>query len=328
MTEVSASGKSPSRNKRVKRLKKIILGGIVTLIVIPLAVSIILGVRLAIVNKELAAKTEELNYYLEIQSELALESENEVEESVTVSLTDSSVPEKVDLPKELTKAEIEELKLSDEELYDGYRKVYLTFDDGPSSNTEKILDILAEYDVKATFFVLQKEGRNMERLYQRIADEGHSIGMHSTDHVYSTVYKSEEAFLIDTKKIRDYIYLVTGVESNIYRFPGGSSNRVSTVDMHVFANALKLEGIKYYDWNVSSQDASVNKLTSAQITKNVTSRIEHYDEVIILFHDAQSKDSTVAALPAIIEYIQGMENTVLLPITSDTKPVQHMTVEY
>lgn len=328
MSESGISEKSPSRVKRVKRLKKIILGGIITLIVVPLVTSVLLGVRLAIVKAELTEKTEELNYYLEIQSELALTTNNVVEDDlIAVSASEAPAKEIEKIPKELSLADIKELELGEEELYDGYRKIYLTFDDGPSSNTDQILDILAKYDVKATFFVLQKEGRNMERLYQRIADEGHSIGMHSTNHVYATVYASEEAFLEDTKKIRDFIYLVTGQESNIYRFPGGSSNRVSQVDMHVFGNALQNEGIKYYDWNISSQDASVIKPSSAQIVKNVTSRLANYDEAIILFHDAQSKDTTVAALPAIIEYILGMENTVLLPITSDTKPVQHMTVE-
>ncbi|MDE6608589.1 MAG: polysaccharide deacetylase family protein [Lachnospiraceae bacterium] len=72
------------------------------------------------------------------------------------------------------------------------RKVYLTFDDGPSVYTGEILDILKEYDVKATFFVVGKEGEKYEELYKRIVEEGHTLGMHSYSHKYSEIYETEQ----------------------------------------------------------------------------------------------------------------------------------------
>ena len=111
----------------------------------------------------------------------------------------------------------------------GIRRVYLTFDDGPSSNTDKILDILNEYGVKATFFVCGNE-RYMEE-YQRIADEGHTLGMHSYSHKFREIYQSTEAFVDDMNRLHDYLYEVTGVDSKIIRFPGGSSNTICENDV-------------------------------------------------------------------------------------------------
>ena len=227
----------------------------------------------------------------------------------------------------MTEEEIAALSLSTEELYDGYRKVYLTFDDGPSANTEAILDILKQYDVKATFFVIMREGREFEDLYRRIVDEGHTLGMHSCTHVYSTLYKDEQSFKEDTERLRNFLYMVTGVESDYYRFPGGSSNKVSPVDMRIYAKILEDEGIEYYDWNMSSQDATSPILPKESIVRNVTSNIKYFSEPMILFHDTGSKVTTVEALPEIIEYIQSLDTTVILPISKDTNPIQHISVE-
>ncbi|MBR3635842.1 MAG: polysaccharide deacetylase family protein, partial [Lachnospiraceae bacterium] len=85
------------------------------------------------------------------------------------------------------------------------KKVYLTFDDGPSPNTEKILDILDEYDVKATFFVTGYQAEKHPEWYKEIVDRGHTIGMHSYSHVYSDIYSSTDAFFADIDKLHDYI---------------------------------------------------------------------------------------------------------------------------
>jgi len=326
MTEAATSAKSPARQKRVKRLKKIIVGTIITLIVLPTLVAVILGVRMTGLKHELIKTRDELNWYLEQQSELDFSKKEEVMAESSTEVATESEPETESSVK-LTEGEIKDLTLGDDELYDGYRKVYLTFDDGPSSNTDDILDVLAQYDVKATFFVIRKEGRNFEKLYRRIVDEGHSIGMHSCTHEYSVVYADRESFLQDTKSLRDYIYLVTGVESNIYRFPGGSSNRVSKVDVRTLARDLHEEGIEYFDWNVSSQDSAGGLHTKEEIVQNSIRKIADYDEVIILFHDTNSKVSTVEALPDIIKYIQSLDNTVILPITDGTRPIQHLSVD-
>lgn len=328
MTESGSSAKSPERQKRVKRLKRMIVGTILTLMIVPTVTAVILGIRLGSVKRDLTQTREELNYYLELQSELDFVAREELENEV-FEPTEETVREPYEAPADtvLSDREIEDLTLTDDELYEGYRKVYLTFDDGPSSNTDDILDVLAEYNVKATFFVIKKEGRSNENLYRRIVDEGHTIGMHSCTHEYSVVYASREAFMTDTKELRDFIYMVTGVESNFYRFPGGSSNRVSPVDVKLLAQDLHSEGIEYFDWNLSSQDSAGGLHTKEEIVTNSISKITNYDEVIILFHDTGSKVSTVEALPEIIKYIQSLDNTVILPITEGTRPIQHRRVD-
>lgn len=205
----------------------------------------------------------------------------------------------------------------------GIRRVYLTFDDGPSSNTDQILDILNEYGVKATFFVCGKERYTEE--YQRIAEEGHTLGMHSYSHKFREIYQSPEAFIADMDMLHDYLYEVTGVDSKIVRFPGGSSNTICEKNvMQDLIAYLAQEGISYYDWNVSSGDAASSYMSAEQIAKNVLDYVWKYDSAIILMHDAPNKDTTVEALPIIIEKILESENTVLLPITEDTTPIQHV----
>lgn len=206
--------------------------------------------------------------------------------------------------------------------YSGIRKVYLTFDDGPSLNTDRILDILNEYGVKATFFVVGKEGYTEE--YQRIVKEGHTLGMHSYSHKYREIYQSLDSYKEDLTRLHSYIYEITGVDSHIVRFPGGSSNTISKVDMNDLIDYLNQEGITYFDWNVSSGDASSNYISASQIADNILKNVWKYDSVVVLMHDSATKDTTVEALPIIIEKILESENTVLLPISDDTIPVQHV----
>lgn len=205
------------------------------------------------------------------------------------------------------------------------RKVYLTFDDGPSENTARILDILKEYNVKATFFVIGKEDEQSKALYRRIVEEGHTLGMHSYSHNYKEIYSSGENYRLDLMKLKSYLFEVTGVECSYVRFPGGSSNKVSTVDMQELINYLNENELTYFDWNLSIKDADRSNLPASQITDNCLSQIEDYSkEVIILFHDAPDKDTTVEALGDIIKGINVLDNTQILPITEETLPVQHV----
>ena len=206
---------------------------------------------------------------------------------------------------------------------DGIHRVYLTFDDGPSIYTDDILDILDAYGVKATFFVIGRENTASYARYLRIVEEGHTLGMHSYSHVYSDIYASPEAFAEDTQRIRTLLEDVTGQTPLFYRFPGGSSNDVSATDMHELEEYLESQGIVYFDWNVSSGDAGKTPLTADQIIRNSLSGIESRDVTVILLHDTAAKKSTVYALPTIIEAIQAMDNTVILPITTDTPVIQH-----
>ena len=203
-------------------------------------------------------------------------------------------------------------------------KVYLTFDDGPSIYTNEILDILDSYHVKATFFVVGKEGSSAEEVLRRIVEEGHTLGMHSYSHKYRELYESMDSFTEDFAQIRDYIYQATGVESVCYRFPGGSSNTVSEIDMHDFIDYLDSQGVEYYDWNVSSGDGGGMKLSTDTLLENCTKDIDTRDTSIVLLHDSAEKPTTVEALPDLIENILARPDTVILPITENTRPVHHI----
>lgn len=205
--------------------------------------------------------------------------------------------------------------------------VYLTFDDGPSIYTDEILDILDSYDVKATFFVTGKEDDDSKAALKRIVDEGHTLGMHSYSHKYTEIYESIDDFSADFIKLQDYLYDVTGVRSRYYRFPGGSSNTISTVDMREYANYLSDQGVTFFDWNISSGDGSSRKMPVDTLVANCTDDLDKWQTSIILMHDSAGKHTTVEALPAIIENILAMDDTVLLPITDATRPVQHIHVE-
>ena len=204
----------------------------------------------------------------------------------------------------------------------GIRRVYLTFDDGPSANTDRILDILAQYGVKATFFVVGKEGYTDQ--YRRIVEDGHTLAMHSYSHRYNEVYASLDSYKADLTKLHDYLYELTGEDCRLVRFPGGSSNTVSKVSMWDLIDYLESEDMVYFDWNVSSGDSTGGKKSVDQLTNNVLENIGKYNNAVVLFHDAAGKTTTVDALAGIIEKILESDNTVLLPISEDTVKVQHL----
>lgn len=135
--------------------------------------------------------------------------------------------------------------------------IYLTFDDGPSTkNTARLLDILKEENVKATFFLTDKT--NTDYLIKRMYDEGHTIGLHTASHNYKYIYSSTTNFIKDIEKIQEKVARITGEKSSIIRFPGGSSNTVSSFNpgiMCTLSNMVIEKGYHYFDWNVSSGDA-------------------------------------------------------------------------
>lgn len=295
-----------NRSQRVKRLKKIILRTVALAILIPLTASIILTVRVVQLKKQVAMLTEQLSAEEPGEEASGIYETSEIEESV-------KEPEKIIENTE----EAYPVKTSE-------KTVYLTFDDGPSSNTDQILDILKQYDVKATFFVVGKTDEASVRAYQRIVEEGHTLAMHSYSHKYEEIYESKEAFAKDLNSLQEYLYEVTGVWPRIYRFPGGSSNTVSKVDMQELIQYLTDIGITYFDWNVASGDAVSRTLPVDTIVNNCLTGIEKQKESVILMHDASNKSTTVEALPQIIEAIMEQGDTEILPITDETVPVQHI----
>ena len=206
--------------------------------------------------------------------------------------------------------------------YPGRKKVYLTFDDGPSPNTTKILDILDQYGVKATFFTICSPGEENEESLKRIVSSGNTLAIHSVSHEYSQVYASVDSFKEDVLGMQQWLYEQTGVTTWFYRFPGGSSNKVANCDISDCINFLNEQGFVYFDWNVSSGDASAKCVDKDTIVQNVLSEIGSREEYVVLMHDAGAKTTTVEALPEIIEYLQA-NDYMILPITVNTKPVQH-----
>lgn len=203
------------------------------------------------------------------------------------------------------------------------RVVYLTFDDGPSYNTASVLDILDRYGVKATFFVTgngQNYNDNIVRAYQ----SGHAIGLHTYTHDYATVYASVDAYFQDLNNVGDMVQNIIGYRPDIIRFPGGSSNTVSANYtpgiMSQLVNKVQEKGYQYYDWNVSSSDASGFGVPSATIVQSSTATSA--DKVMILFHDATGKETTVEALPAVIEYYKN-QGYAFMPISKSTSFVCH-----
>lgn len=180
--------------------------------------------------------------------------------------------------------------------------VYITFDDGPSENTDKILKILKKYDAKATFFVT---GNNQKynKSIKKAADQGNTIALHTYTHDYANVYSSTTAYFEDLQKVSDMVKQITGKAPKYIRFPGGSSNTISAQFsqgiMTTLDSLVHEKGYEYFDWNCSSGDAASNTVPAQDIVRNATSC--DYEQIMILFHDSSPKTTTVEALPEIIK---------------------------
>lgn len=199
--------------------------------------------------------------------------------------------------------------------------IYLTFDDGPSTkNTARLLDILKEENVKATFFLTDKT--NTDYLIKRMYDEGHTIGLHTASHNYKYIYSSTTNFIKDIEKIQEKVARITGEKSSIIRFPGGSSNTVSSFNpgiMCTLSNMVIEKGYHYFDWNVSSGDAGGSR-SKKNTYRNVTNNLSKNRANVVLMHDIY--DSTVDAVKDIIKY--GKDNGYTFEkITMDTEMYTH-----
>ncbi len=203
--------------------------------------------------------------------------------------------------------------------------IYLTFDDGPSSSiTPKLLDILKQKGVKATFFVINHSS-DLDYLIKREYNEGHTVALHSYTHNYKTVYTSVNAYFDDLNKISNKVEKLTGNKSMIIRFPGGSSNTVSrkykTGIMKTLTNEVLARGYHYFDWNVSSGDAGGAKNRN-DVYNNVTKGLKKGRANIVLMHDFDGNNMTLNAISDIIDY--GIKNGYeFLTIDMTTKMVKH-----
>jgi len=193
------------------------------------------------------------------------------------------------------------------------RKIaYLTFDDGPSTKvTPQILDVLDKYNVKATFFVIGNLAEQNPDLIKRINESGHAIGNHSYSHSYKHIYKNTTNFLNELKATENVLKNILGedYETKVIRFPGGSFGQQKAV----FRKAVVDNGYSYYDWNALNGDAEGKSFPKDRLVQRLKSTANGQKELVILMHDMGAKQTTVDALPEIIEYLQenGYEFEVL-----------------
>lgn len=180
------------------------------------------------------------------------------------------------------------------------KEIYLTFDDGPSDRvTPKILDILKEENVKATFFIIGKNAERRKNLLKREFDEGHTIGVHSYSHKYKEIYSSTQSLLKDIEDCNSVIKEVTGRKSTLYRFPGGSFGLSSKL-----VNAVTAHFMRYIDWNASFCDSEIASPSPEQLVRAAKTTVANPQSVIMLAHDATDKTATAEALRDVIRHFK------------------------
>lgn len=331
-----AKDSAPCRKKRVKRLKVIIVTFILMLLILPCICCIFLLFKVNQIEKQLEILSkmhrEDIQIYQEEKDALsgvnivyAAEKDKTEDES-----EDKTAPiEESDNSNVVTDTKnTESVVPIDSNINNSInqKKVYLTFDDGPSDYTDDILDVLNKYNIKASFFVIGKTDDKSKELYKRIVNEGHTLGMHSYSHRYNNIYKSKEDFIEDFTKLSDLLYDTTGERSKFYRFPGGSSNTVSKVPMTQFISLLNKENMIYYDWNVDSGDAMGRNITPKQLVSNVMKQVVKHNNSVVLLHDTDAKETTVKALSKLIQQLK-KEHYLIVPIGENDTPIQHIKSE-
>ncbi|MCR5083521.1 MAG: polysaccharide deacetylase [Parasporobacterium sp.] len=298
-----------ARRKRINRLKKIIIITVLILILVPIVLCIILFAKLNYTKSKLEDVEEKLDNLI------AMRDDGEI-----IEKTNEETGEVFYVYAAANK----ELKAGASQDAEEAKKVYLTIDDGPSAMTDKILEILDSYNVKATFFVNGRTDEASIEAYKKIVNAGHSIGIHTYSHNYDSVYASVESFASEVDSLRNLIKDVTGKDTNLFRFPGGSSTTLAkNTGIRPLIDYLNQNGYVYFDWNVSSGDSTAGGLSAEQIVANVTNHVGEFDTPVVLMHDSAAKATTVEALPYIIENLLNMGYEICA-IDEDTTPVQHV----
>jgi len=336
-----------SRRKRIKRIKICIIVIVLVLLIFPTIlcsimffkvnslqkqIDILMIDRYGVTYNNMSNKHHNSIAHAAITDNSIIEADveqNDYDDTLDQTLeeassSDQTKEDEIVIEEDISKQE-EVLSQEDDKEHQKFstKKVYLTFDDGPSKYTSEILDILAEYNVKATFFVIGKTDENSKKMYQRIVDEGHTLGMHSYSHLYSGIYKSLEDFDKDFTKLRDLLYDTTGYLPSIYRFPGGSSNDISSEDISLFIKYLNDKSVIYYDWNVISGDATGKELTQKELYQNVITGIGLHKASIVLMHDTDTKENTVKSLKKILQTLT-KEGATILPLDKSVTPIQQV----
>ena len=184
---------------------------------------------------------------------------------------------------------------------------YLTFDDGPSELTVEVTRILSKYDIKATFFVINRTDERSREILRNTAELGHTIGMHGATHNYNVIYDSAEAFNHDLDLNYAFILETTGIPPTIFRFPGGSVNRSNAEHRIEIIRSTAERGYVYFDWNCSSGDGNYEPQDPDVILGNVLRTARDPNRIIVIMHDSVSKTTTITALPKVIEALAERE---------------------
>lgn len=196
------------------------------------------------------------------------------------------------------------------------KTMYLTFDDGPSEeNTRKVLEILRERNIKATFFLVGENVRTHPEVARQIVAEGHTIGIHCDNHDYNALYESVDSYVADFEKARQTVYEVTGVETNLFRFPGGSINAYNKKTGKAIIREMTDRGYIYYDWNASLEDAVKNP-DPKQLIENGVSTTLGRKKVVLLAHDVVG--STGLCLEELLDSLPEYE---MKPLSEDVEPI-------
>ncbi|MEB3103890.1 polysaccharide deacetylase [Ferviditalea candida] len=193
--------------------------------------------------------------------------------------------------------------------------VYLTFDDGPSRLTPKVLDILKREGIQATFFVLGELAEGNPKMIQRIVREGHSIGNHSYNHEYSQLYDSFDHFWGQIQKTEDILYGIAGIRPRLIRAPGGTFGHFDPFYFYYLDQA----GYQVYDWNIDSGDSKRRHVPSGEMISEVE-KGPFPHEIYLLMHDGSGHDESVKALPEIIRFFK-QKGYVFAPLTPSVRPI-------
>lgn len=192
---------------------------------------------------------------------------------------------------------------------EGKKVVYLTFDDGPSSNTSSILDVLEKNDIRATFFVtgqsIEHTGQFGKELLQRSYKYGNAIANHSYSHDYNLLYPEKtlnlKGFLEDFAKTDNLLKEALGEDftTRVIRCPGGHMSWKGMEELQKYLDENNMASI---DWNALTGDAVGKNKTSDDLYNEAVKTSEGKEMVVLLMHDASSKGETVKSLQKIIDF--------------------------
>jgi len=308
----------------VRFFKNMILLVLLTAIVIPTTISVIQYRQLRGAETTTAQLRQQVS---DLEASLQETLSNQTGETAGISSSESSSAEEdpaEPFPGETPSYEDLYPDFYAEEPFIGDQRtegmIYLTFDDGPSDRTPEILQILREEDVKATFFVIGNNTEQGRQWMRDIVADGHTIAMHTYSHNYSKIYASVEDYLADMYQIFTLIKEATGVTPTLFRFPGGSINGYNYGIYQELTSEMLRRGFMPCDWNVSSQDAAGGTASATELTNNVVIQSASVSRGVVLMHDAESKRTTVAALPSMIQQLRE-QGFAFDRLTPEVKPV-------